>query len=246
MTFTSSCIQFFSGRPQIASRIEVFGLDNVEMEDMRELDRLLESLPSLKTLVLGDVITQDGLDINEDAEGQGEKVMSNLIRTCASHAVDLLTYQLGEHHEPLVQCASFVRALALFARIGELSTRVVDTEEAEGEWPTEELVDMFVKHTVNAHWQNGTSSSDVAPLIMKLRCWGESVCGFFIPTYLLRLGALRDLTHLTYTLTYDTEWRWFFEIVLATHSTLTNLSVEISTFTANGAYALSNNMRRCS
>ena len=240
---TSPCVQFFVDRPQIASRVEILGLDNIEMEDMSGLDRLLGCLPSLKTLRLADVITRSDMNSsNEVEEGPGEEEeetkFENPIRMWASHTVDQLVY-LGQRHEPFIQCANFVRALALFAEIGELSIKVVDTAEAEGEWPTEELVDMSVKHTLDIQQEMQTSGgSAVVPRIKKLRCWGESVGGFFIPMYLLRLGALRDLTQLTFTLTYDMEWEWFFDIVFATRSTLTSLNIEISAFTANGMYTI--------
>lgn len=49
---------------------------------------------------------------------------------------------------------------------------------------------------------------------------------------------LRDLTQLTFTLTYDMDWEWFFDIVVATRSTLTSLNIEISAFTANDMYTI--------
>ena len=119
---------------------------------------------------------------------------------------------------------------------------MVDLENFRVEWLTGADVNVFVERTLKA-WALQTSERSVSGGVVssqlrvgKLSCWGESIGVFVIPMYLLRLGALKDLTHLTCTLTYNTEWKAFFDVVSAARSTFTSLSIEVAEYDIDCEY----------
>ena len=148
------------------------------------------------------------------------------------------TFSYREHsRKTSIQCASFARFLALFKEIGELRVNAGDNFDVDsGHWPTETGIDRLILQVLSARDDaSGASNTNAVPQISKLCCEGECVGVFFIPTYLLRLGALGNLTHLAFMLTHDTDWDYFFDVVSQTHLTLKSLNIEILSFSEEGA-----------
>ena len=81
------------------------------------LGRLLESLPSLRELELVNVTTSTTFG---SVYSNGDTELAPI--QCASHmiGVDGVLVYRNKYHTPLVQCASFVMLLSLFAEIGEV------------------------------------------------------------------------------------------------------------------------------
>lgn len=209
-------IQFFANISQIAKHVQVLHLGAYTLK-IHVLSMLLQTLQSLRRLDLEDVVIQDDIPGSPGPQ----------LRYSGDHIIERLSFAEGGFCEALVQCKSVANLLSLFAGVGELYMKVDDTSES-AEWPTEKHVDAFASTSPAGH-----------PQVRKLRCGGECVGGFFIPSYLRRIGALDNLTHLTFHLLSGTKWESFFELVKATSSTLTSMCIEISRFTEHGTSQLS-------
>lgn len=241
LTSTSPCVQFFVGVPGIAKYVQSLSIADVQISELCGLGRLLESLPSLRELELVNVTTSTtfgSVYSNGDTELAPIQYASHMIK------MDSVLVYRNKYHTPLVQCANLVMLLTLFAEIGELRVDVGFASEDVDELPGVDDLDTFVEHVVSAQAQAQLEGTSVAshPRIWKLTCQGGCVGVFYIPTCLVRLGVLGDLAHLTSTLTYDAKWKSFFDIVLATHSTLTSLSIEILSFDEDSEYT---NFQEC-
>lgn len=208
-------IQFFANTSQIAKHVQVVHLGAYTLK-IHVLSMILQTLQSLRRLDLEHVVIRD--DIPDSPGPQ--------LRYSGDHIIERLSFAEGGFCEPLVQCASVANLLSLFAEVGELYTKVDDTSEP-AEWPTEKHVDAFASTSPAGH-----------PRIRKLRCGGECVGGVFVPSYLRRIGALGNLTHLTFHLLSGTKWESSLELVKDTSSTLTSMCIEIGRFTEHGTSQL--------
>lgn len=228
MTRHTPYVQFFAGAPRIARYVQSLVIEDVQISLLMEKDKdsnscglgiLLESLPSLWKLELVNVTTRTTTTVG-GMHSSRETMTELVIRWFASHPNTIkmdgitLVYR-DRHHRPLVQCANFVMLLALFAEIGELCVDVGVPLGCEADELPDVVddPDLFIEHVVSAQAQlEGTSGAGLrcTPRIGKLTCQGGWVGVFFIPTYLVRLGVLGGLTHLTATLTYAAGWKSFF------------------------------------
>lgn len=207
--------QYFARTPQIAKHVQAVYLADHKI-CANELDTLLQALPSLQHLELEHVNVWNGSANADDS----------ILRRSGDHTIEKLGFK-DDLCGPLEQCTSIVNLLSLFTEIGELCIEVDDTADFEDEWPTTDDVEAFAASIAIGHVR-----------IRKLKCGREGVGGFFVPSYLLRVGALDNLTHLTFRLEYDTEWDSFFNLVSAIGSTLTGLCIETghNCFTDRGTY----------
>lgn len=210
----SSRIQFLSHAPQIAKHVQALHLDGYYTPGILAasmMDDLLQALPSLRCLDLYCVFFQGAV-----------------LNSTTPRVIEKLRFKDSENeYDAVGQCASIVTLVALFTEIGEL-----DIDVGDATWVEEETEDLwFVGKYVDVVTANGTVGHT---RIRELRCGGRAISRIFVPLYLLKIGALENLTHLTVHLPFDTKSTEFFKLVLAASSTLTTMCIEFGDFTGFG------------
>ncbi len=175
------------------------------------MNDLLQTLPSLRCLDLYCVFLQGAV-----------------LNSTTPRVIEKLRFKDSENeYDPVGQCASIVTLVALFTEIGEL-----DIDVGDATWVEEETEDLwFVEKYVDVVTANGTVGHT---RIRELRCGGKAISRIFVPLYLLKIGALENLTHLTVHLLFDAKSTEFFKLVLAASSTLTTMCIEFGDFTGFG------------
>lgn len=175
------------------------------------LDTILQALPSLRRLVLRDVVLEDDVTASPS---------TTQLHHGGHHIIEELSFDNGEF-EPLEYGKTIAHLLSPFTEVGEFT--VEDTREVDWHGFSEENIEAFAAGTTIGHTR-----------VRKLR-FDESACVdetfLFTARYLRRIGALKCLTHLSFHLLYDGDnWRSFFDIVPSFASTLIGICIKISCY----------------
>ncbi|KAI0085921.1 hypothetical protein BDY19DRAFT_385715 [Irpex rosettiformis] len=196
-------VRFFTETRIVANQVKALDLEDIQT-DVYVLQGLLRALPPLQCLNLESVTIRNG---DMDSAHPPQDVLS----------LQALTYE-DSRDVRLVQCTTVVNLLGLFSDIGTLTLRIIESEEHE---PDDER--FAEAHAIAFAAANVSRKTR----IRRLQYGGRHVGGLFVPAYLLKTGAVDNLTHLAFTCTHNTKWEPFCHIVSAAHSTLTGVNIRI-------------------